>query len=73
MCARERKTLPLRGSCSRSSELICTSSPTKIDFVAPGGRIGPDVWPKAILGLAMVTCVYEIVKNLLFGSRGAAT
>ena len=40
---------------------------TKIDFVAPGGRIGPDVWPKAILVLAMVACGYEIVKNLLFG------
>ena len=42
---------------------------TQIDFVAPGGRIGPDVWPKAILGLAMLTCAYEIVKNLVF-SRG---
>jgi len=40
---------------------------TQIDFVAPGGRIGPDVWPKAILVLAMVACVYEIAKNLLFG------
>lgn len=39
----------------------------KMDFVAPGGRIGPDLWPKVILALAMVTCVYEIVKNLFFG------
>ena len=39
----------------------------QIDFVAPGGRIGPDVWPKAILVLAMIACVYEIAKNLLFG------
>lgn len=38
---------------------------TQFGFDAPGGRIGPDVWPKAILGLAMLTCVYEIVKNLL--------
>jgi putative tricarboxylic transport membrane protein len=43
---------------------------TKIDFVAPGGRIGPDVWPKAILVLAMVACVYEIAKDLLFGKWG---
>jgi putative tricarboxylic transport membrane protein len=42
---------------------------TQIDFVAPGERIGPDVWPKAILALAMLTCAYEIVKNLLF-SKG---
>ena len=43
---------------------------TKIDFAAPGGRIGPDVWPKAILVLAMIACVYEIAKNLLFGKWG---
>jgi putative tricarboxylic transport membrane protein len=40
---------------------------TQIDFVATGGRIGPDVWPKAILVLAMIACAYEIAKNLLFG------
>jgi hypothetical protein len=28
------------------------------------------VWPKAILVLAMVACVYEIAKNLLFGKWG---
>jgi putative tricarboxylic transport membrane protein len=39
---------------------------TQIDFTAPGDRIGPDVWPKAILILAMATCAYEIVKNLVF-------
>lgn len=42
----------------------------QIDFVAPGGRIGPDFWPKAILLLAMATCAYEIVKNLFFGKAG---
>lgn len=39
---------------------------TQFGFDAPGGRIGPDVWPKAILGLAMLTCVYEIARTLLF-------
>jgi putative tricarboxylic transport membrane protein len=39
----------------------------RIDFAAPGGRIGPDFWPKTILVLAMVTCAYEIIKNLFFG------
>lgn len=39
----------------------------QIDFAAPGGRIGPDFWPKAVLLLAMATCAYEIVKNLFFG------
>ena len=42
---------------------------TQFDFAAPGGRIGPDVWPKAILILAMLTCAYEIVKNLFFAAR----
>ena len=42
---------------------------TQIDFVAPGERIGPDVWPKAILLLAMLTCAYEIAKNLFFAGK----
>jgi len=43
---------------------------TQFDFVAPGERIGPDVWPKAILILSMLTCAYEIIKNLLFTRGG---
>ncbi len=39
----------------------------RMEFAAPGGRIGPDFWPKTILLLAMATCVYEIVKSLFFG------
>jgi putative tricarboxylic transport membrane protein len=42
----------------------------RISFIAPGGRIGPDVWPKAILALAMLTCVFQIVKTLLFRGAG---
>jgi putative tricarboxylic transport membrane protein len=42
----------------------------RIDFVAPGGRIGPDFWPKVILGLAMATCAYQIVKTLFFDNAG---
>lgn len=42
---------------------------TRIDFAAPGERIGPDVWPKAILILAMATCAYEIAKNLFFAGK----
>jgi putative tricarboxylic transport membrane protein len=38
----------------------------RIDFVAPGGRIGPNFWPRMILSLAMIACVYEIVKRLFF-------
>lgn len=39
---------------------------TQFDFVAPSGRIGPDAWPKAILILSILTCAYEIIKNLFF-------
>ena len=28
------------------------------------GRIGPDVWPKAILGFMTILCVYEIARRL---------
>lgn len=42
---------------------------TRIDFVAPGGRIGPDVWPKAIPILAMLACAYEIARNLFFAGK----
>ena len=42
----------------------------RIDFAAPGERIGPDFWPKAILLLAMATCAYEIIKNLFFTKTG---
>lgn len=38
----------------------------RIDFVAPGGRIGPNFWPKAILLLAMVTCAYAIGRTVFF-------
>ena len=41
----------------------------KIDFVAPGGRIGPNFWPKVILALTALTCLYEIGKNLFFARR----
>jgi len=36
----------------------------RIDYLGPAGRIGPDVWPKAILAILGALCAYEIVKNL---------
>jgi putative tricarboxylic transport membrane protein len=44
-------------------------SASRIDFYAPGGRIGPDFWPKMILILMIATCVYEIVKIALFSKH----
>jgi putative tricarboxylic transport membrane protein len=40
---------------------------TRID-VETGGRIGPAVWPKAVIVFMGLLCVYEIVKRLVVGS-----
>lgn len=47
---------------------------TQIDFHRRAGTLGPDVWPKLILGLMLAICVYEIVRLLFSPQRrgGAA-
>jgi len=30
------------------------------------GNLGPDFWPKLLLGLTMAVCLYEIAKTILF-------
>lgn len=39
--------------------------------IAPTGdsRLGADLWPKTILVLAIITCVFEIARRTLFASR----
>jgi hypothetical protein len=32
---------------------------------ASGGRIGPDFWPKVVIGFMALLCVYEIIKRLV--------
>lgn len=44
----------------------------QIEFSAAPGRIGPDFWPKSILVLLGLVCVYEIIKNLLIGETFTA-
>ena len=65
MAVRMRRILPYMIVLAITGYLYFLTG--KIDFVAPGGRIGPNFWPKAILTLALLTCAYEIVKNLFFG------
>jgi putative tricarboxylic transport membrane protein len=36
-----------------------------IDTSATAGRIGPDFWPRAVLVLLAVVCVYELAKSFL--------
>lgn len=45
---------------------------SRIEFPAAPGRIGPDFWPKSILVLLGLVCVYEIIKNLLVGETFTA-
>lgn len=36
------------------------------------GRIGPDAWPKIVLGLLLATCLWQIGRILLTGTEPAA-
>jgi putative tricarboxylic transport membrane protein len=65
MLNRLRRTVPYAIVFVATAVLFVFAN--RISFIAPGGRIGPDVWPKAILALSMLTCVFQIVKTLFFG------
>jgi putative tricarboxylic transport membrane protein len=68
MLSRLRRTVPYLIVFAATVVLFVLAN--RITFVAPGGRIGPDVWPKAILALSMLTCAFQIVKILFFGGAG---
>ncbi len=68
MLIRLRRTIPYVIVLAITGALFVLAS--RIEFVAPGGRIGPDFWPKVILGLAMATCAYQIVKTLFLDASG---
>jgi putative tricarboxylic transport membrane protein len=68
MLTRLRRTVPYVIVFAATVVLFMLAN--RITFVAPGGRIGPDVWPKAILALSMLTCAFQIVKILFFGGTG---
>jgi hypothetical protein len=40
---------------------------------ATGGRIGPDFWPKVVIGFMGLLCLYEIVKRLFVRNSVDAT
>ena len=68
MLNRLRRTVPYMVVLVATVALFILAN--RISFVAPGGRIGPDVLPKAILALTMLTCVFQIVKTFFFGEAG---
>lgn len=39
-------------------------------FFAKPGHLGPDFWPKMLLALTMVACLYEIIKTAFFLNIG---
>ncbi len=43
----------------------------RFGFVARAGNLGPDFWPKLLLGLTILVCLYEIAKTALL-HRGKA-
>jgi putative tricarboxylic transport membrane protein len=43
-----------------------------IDTSAAAGRIGPDFWPRAVLALLAVVCIYELAKSFLAADRRSA-
>jgi len=38
----------------------------RFEYPAKAGNLGPDFWPKLLLGLTMAACLYEIAKTILF-------
>jgi hypothetical protein len=38
----------------------------KFQFIAKAGNIGPDFWPKMLLGLTIAVCLFEIIKTFFF-------
>ena len=38
----------------------------RFQFSAKQGHLGPDFWPKMLLALTMVACLYEIIKTAFF-------
>jgi putative tricarboxylic transport membrane protein len=44
-----------------------------LDFPPMPGRAGPDLWPKIILGLMLLTCGIGIAKTLLTRTTGEAS
>lgn len=44
-------------------------SATQIEFHRRGSTLGPDFWPKLLLGLLIAACLYEIGRIVLFRGR----
>ncbi len=63
LIARLRLLAPYVLVCSIGSFLYYTAM--QIDFQRRSGVLGPDFWPKLILGLLIAVCAYEIIRLAL--------
>ncbi len=54
------KALPYAVLLAAAAYLYYLAS--NFNFTAPSGRIGPDVWPKAVAGLLICACAYQLIK-----------
>jgi putative tricarboxylic transport membrane protein len=44
---------------------------TQFDFHRRAGTLGPDAWPKLVLGLLIAVCLYEIVRRIVSPAHDA--
>ena len=73
--------MALRGRLRRSAAyavILCCAAylyylAQRIQYDELAGRIGPDAWPKIVLGLLLVTCVWQIGRILIVGAAPAAS
>jgi len=71
----------LRGRLRRSAAyavILCCAAylyflAQRFQFDVVPGRIGPDAWPKIVLGLLLVTCVWQIGRILIVGALPVAS
>ncbi len=70
MSARLRRALPYVLVALAALYLYYVAA--HIQYEHRAGTMGPDFWPKLVLGLAIVVCLYEIVRIGLVGAGGGA-
>lgn len=69
----ERLRLVLPHSVMLLVSLALFWAALQIDTSGTGGRIGPDFWPKVVIGSMGLLCLYEIVKRLFVRGSVDAT
>jgi hypothetical protein len=68
--ARARQVLPYGVMLVAAALMFWAAGRIEVDT---GGRIGPAVWPKTIIVILGLLCIYEIVKRLLAAQASVAT